>query len=648
MTDSTDAAEAATAARRRAMKALALAAVFLCAVGVRVLHWQDNRQSLPFNGMHAEYRAHALALVAGDLPLFLRGADPPSDANFVKHPPGYPLLLAAHFKLFGQSDAALVWLHVLFDATAAVLVCLLAAELFPWACAVLAGLLVALSPQLAYHAIAPLPDPLAAPPMLLAFLFFVRAWRRPRLLTVAAAGACLGVSCWLRSNALLLAPLVALLVPCLFARGQRLRFAAALVGAYLLVVAPVTVRNYVAFGRFIPLSLSAGITMLEGISVYDTEGRFGLPGNDYEVTKQEARIFNRPDYLGTRFKPDGVMREEWRVRRGLAVIRQHPFWFASVMARRALFMLRLARVELVAPTPAVTHAPDATPTLDLARAPDVSGAATGAPAVANAQPVMVLAPADLAARGSVNAHEAALTESADAQQGDDARPQQPGDAATGQRLRLADDAAGTLLVTPPLAVRPHTDYLLRLPLKIEAGSVVVDVLAAESGAALASTPVLHPINYRDLTPESQPAVETARPFVSGAAQGVRVRLRNGFRKPARVVAELGRVELFELGPARAEWTRYPRALVRLVESLFLTATVLPLVVLGIGLLVRAGRWRAAAVLLAPAAYYMCVQSALWTEFRYILAMHYFLLILAAYALHWLGLRLWQGARRLRV
>jgi hypothetical protein len=601
-------AATAQTTRRRAQTACALAFIFLVAVGVRVLHWQDNRQALPFAGMHAEYKTHALVLAGGDLTHFLRGFDPPSDANFVKHPPGYPLLLAALFKLFGESDAALVWMHILFDAAAAVLVCLLAAQLFPRAVAFLAGLLVALSPQLAYHAIAPLPDPLAAPPMLLAFYFLVRAWRRPRLRTMAAAGALIGVSCWLRSNALLLAPLVACLAPFLFARGQRVRFAAALVGAYLLVVAPVTIRNYVAFGRFIPLSLSAGITMIEGISVYDTEGRFGLPVNDYEVTKQEARIFNRPDYLGTRFKPDGVMREQWRVQRGLAVIRQHPFWFASVMVRRALFMLRLARVELVAPTPAVTNSTN----------------------VAGAQPVAVLAPTDLGAEsGKVNAPQNALTQ--DAGQ---------------ERLRLAADAATVLLVSPPLVVQPATDYLLRLPLKIEAGSVVVDVLDASSDAVLASTPVLHPINYLDLTPETQPAVEIQRSFVSGDARAVRVRLRNGFRKPARVVAEVGGTELYALGPANAMWTRYPRALVRFVESLFLSATVLPLVVIGILLLVRAGRWRVVAILLAPALYYMCVQSALWTEFRYILALHYFLLILAAYGLHQLALYLWQSARRL--
>jgi hypothetical protein len=51
------------------------------------------------------------------------------------------------------------------------------------------------------------------------------------------------------------------------------------------------------------------------------------------------------------------------------------------------------------------------------------------------------------------------------------------------------------------------------------------------------------------------------------------------------------------------------------------------------MLARARRLAALALLLSVPVYYMCTQSALWTEFRYILPMHYFLLILAAHGLH---------------
>lgn len=594
-------------APRRLRTFLLCAAIFLVAVGVRALHWQDNRHALPFAGMNEEYKAHALVLVEGDLYHFVRGYDPPSDANFVKHPPGYPLLLAAVYKVFGDSEAALVGVHVALDALAAVLVFLITAELFSVAPAFVAGMLVALSPQLAYHSIAPVPDPLAAPPILLAFLLLARATKRPRLRTVVAAGALIGVSCWIRSNALLLAPFVALLAPLLFERGRRALMASALVAASLAVIAPVTIRNAVVFKSFIPLSLSAGITLVEGIGFYDYEGRFGLPSSDYGVTKWEARLYNRPDYLGRRFKPDGVERERRRVAHGLAVIRENPGWFLWVMLRRAYSMPRLARVEVVADAPAVTRP------LEVAD---------------GTQPARALSPAELSA-GGAGRTELSLT-------------------ADGRRLRFTSEGEPEMIVSPPLDVRPGGDYLLRLPLKIEQGGVVVDVTDAGRNEVLASTPVLHPVNWLELRPEEQPSVMIRRPFVSGESSQVRVTLRNGGRAAAqRVSAEVGGVEVFALGDSSMAWTRYPRLLVRAAQKLFLTATALPFIAVGVILMARARRWRALALLFAVPIYYMCAQSALWTEFRYILTLHYFLFIVAAVGLHWTGRALWLNAHRLK-
>lgn len=586
--------------------ALACLVVFAVALGVRLLYWQDNRHDFVYQGMAEEYKAHSLTLYRGDWRGFLYGPDPPSDANVVKHPPGWPVLSAAVFHLFGPRDAPLRFVNVLLDALAAVLVVLIAAELFPFGAAVVAGLLVALSPQLAYHAVTLVPDPTAVSPLLVGVYFFVRAVKRPRLRSFVAAGAMLGVSCWLRSNALLLPFFLAALVPFLFARGRRVRYAAALVGAFLAVVAPVTIRNYVAFRSFIPLSLSAGITLVEGIGVYDEEGRFGLPDSDVGVTKWEAELYGRPDYYGTRFAPDGVERERRRVAHGLKVVRENPVWFARVMLHRAASMLRLARVELVAPYPSTTRP------LDLA---------------GDAQPAHALAPEQIQADARTE-RDASLSPSAE-----------------GGRLRFEGGGAGMLFRSPPMSVRAQTDYLLRAPLKIERGSVVLSVVDARRDGELAATPVLHPVNYADFTTETQPPVVVRRPFTSGGAEEVRLVFSNGDRRGGHVAAELGRVELFALGPASHTWTRLPRLLVRAVQRVFLTAVMLPLYVLGAALLVVARRFGALALMLVVPAYYMAAQSALWTEFRYILAMHYFLPVLAALALYWLALKLRNAARR---
>ncbi|MBC7930773.1 MAG: hypothetical protein H7Z38_09460, partial [Rubrivivax sp.] len=216
----------------------------------------------------------------------------------------------------------------------------------------------------------------------------------------------------------------------------------------LLAVAPLTIRNAVVFRSFIPVSLGAGQTLIEGIGDYDPERRFGLPETDVELQRQEAEMYGRPEYATSLFGPDAIARDRARLARGSAVIRSNPFWFASVMARRAASMLRLER-------------------------------------------------------------------------------------------------------TP-----------------------------------LAST-----------------------------------------------------------APVSEGWTRAPRLVVRASQKLFITAIFLPLQIFGALVLARGRRWRSLAVLLAVPLYYICVQSALHTEYRYVLALQYFLFVLVAVALHqaalWARLK-WAG------
>lgn len=590
--------------------ALICMALFLLSAGVRFFHWQNNADALMQRGMYEEYKAHAWPLYNGNLSQFLRGDNPPNDATFLRRTPGFPILMAVVYKFFGPSEAAVRGVNLVLDSLSALFVFFLAIELFRTAIAVIAGLLAALSPQLAYYSSIPLADPVAVGPILLALYFFIRAWKRPRLRTVAVAGALIGVSCWLRANALLLAPFLALLIPLLFERGRRLSLAAALVGATAIVIAPITIRNYLVFGRFIPLSLSTGLTLVEGIGVYDKEGRFGLPANDYELVKWEARVYNRPDYFSTPFGIDGIEREQARVAHAMAVIRANPTWFLGVVARRALDMLRLPRVELVEASPPITHSPDVTAI----------------------RPALTLDPATARASGTIAAQSAAQAASSGT-----------------EALRLEGEGGTTLYLSPPLPVRPHTDYLLRLPLKIETGSVIVDVEDARRNKVLATTAILHPVFLFWVEPpgERWPVVLAERPFVSGDAEEVRIRLRNGDRRLRHVTVNMERAELFELGPARYQWTRYPRSMVRLAQSAFVSAIVLPLAFIGLFLLMRNGRRGAAVILLAVPVYYLCVQSPLWTEFRYIMALHYFLLILASVTLYRIARALWQNWSRIK-
>jgi hypothetical protein len=138
---------------------------------------------------------------------------------------------------------------------------------------------------------------------------------------------------------------MALLIPTIYKPGERLRLALVLVGGACLVIAPLTIRNAAVFGEFIPVSLGAGQTLLEGIADYTTDESLA-PKTDMKLIRGEAETFQRPDYVNSLFFPDGPARDRARLARGFAVIRAHPFWFVSVMIRRAASMLRLERTPL--------------------------------------------------------------------------------------------------------------------------------------------------------------------------------------------------------------------------------------------------------------------------------------------------------------
>lgn len=336
----------------RRQRIIIAALVFLSAFGVRLLVWQNKRAEVPHvqTGVAANYKHLARELQKNGFASFFDPASTSSDPDLLGHPPGYSILLALIYRLAGETDFAAQLFQIVCDSLAAVMIFLIAIELLPFGVGIVAGLMVAFAPQFGWNSILLLPDTLAASPILVAFYLITRARQRPRWSTILAAGALIGVSCWFRANALLLAPFLALFMPVVFPRGLRLKMGLALIGGACLTLAPLTIRNAVVFGHFIPVSLGAGQTLLEGIADYDETGSLGLSETDMGLMKQEAETHNRPDYALALFGPDAIQRDRERLARGFAIIRAHPIWFLTVMLKRAGSMLRLERTPRLSST----------------------------------------------------------------------------------------------------------------------------------------------------------------------------------------------------------------------------------------------------------------------------------------------------------
>jgi dolichyl-phosphate-mannose-protein mannosyltransferase len=628
---------------RRAETALICAVIFFAAFAIRQLHWQDYhlRVGTDLSSLVHRYQKHAKEMLDGEGLLLPRDYSLPKNVQLLVHPPGYSIFIAAIFGLFGDSNYNLVLAQILLDALAAALVSLIAAQLLPRPVAITAGLMVAFSPHLARQTLMLLPDSLVAAPTLLAVYFIVKAIKRPRLVWVIAAGLMAGLSCWLRSNALLLALFLAVAVWLMFDRDKRTRFALALVAATMLTIAPITIRNWAVFGHFIPLSLGSGITMVEGIADYDKEKRYGMPANDGEGKWKDVEWHNRPDYAEGLWRPDGIERDKYRFARGLQVMRDNPVWFAGVMIRRAGFMLRYndSRSDLWPTNTARSPIISAEPQFGHAMAPLI-----------DAQPVWSIAPSELLASGETLSPEARLSIAPD-----------------GQSLEVKGDASSFAdqFASAPLPVEKNTDYVLRFDASLVEGLAAAKVTSADRRITLASAAIEQAgekekrktnKNGDDADDdEDDSAIKEAdqdsnvllMPFASGDRTEARLVISNNGSSPARPSIEARKASLYEFGATPHQWTRYARPVARGIQrNLYTTSHLTPLVAIGIILLAVARRFHALVCSLAVPAYYLCAQSAFHTEYRYIIAIHYFLFVMASVALYVAGASIWSGARRI--
>src|ERR1041385_6695212 len=307
-----------------ARRLLLCALIFVVALGIRLLTWHDTRLEVEKvqYGVTADYRRVAQLIREGGLQSFFSSSSALADPSTLGHPPGYSILLTATGSI--SSDAPIQFVQIALDALSAVLIFLIVLELFSLTDATLAGLLAAFAPQFAWNSVLLLPDTLAVFPILLAVYLLVRATKRPGLLIFIIIGALIGISCWLRANAMLMTVFFALAVPLLLRTredasqmlatrpqdagapngapkddlkdAQVWRYSLVIVAGTILLIAPLTIRNAIVFHRFIPISLGAGQTLLEGIADYDPQQTFGIPSTDVEIQQQEAESFHRPEY----------------------------------------------------------------------------------------------------------------------------------------------------------------------------------------------------------------------------------------------------------------------------------------------------------------------------------------------------------------
>ena len=307
--------------------------------GVALLYTADQDGTR----MARRYDDTALSILAGEGILFPKSPDP-ARTGLASRPPGYGLFLASVYQTFGRSFPIVAAVQDVLTSLAVLLVMAFACRIFGLAAGALAALLVAISPHVAATSNLVLADAIASIPLLLAFLVALPVVRgagssRSQIARLVLMGALIGAGVWIRPNVVLLGPFTSLFLFFLLGRNRRALLLSSLVAfTSLLVVSPITLRNWVIFGEFVPVSINGGITLWQGVA--DAGGReYGARVWDKQVMAEEAERYGRPDYLLWWAEPDGIIRDRDRYQRATAVIKARPFWYAQAMLRRMGMML---------------------------------------------------------------------------------------------------------------------------------------------------------------------------------------------------------------------------------------------------------------------------------------------------------------------
>jgi hypothetical protein len=173
------------------------------------------------------------------------------------------------------------------------------------------------------------------------------------------------------------------------------------------------------------------------------------------------------------------------------------------------------------------------------------------------------------------------------------------------------------------------DYLLEMPIKVERGRMKVS--AGDANQIYASA-ILEPVE--GIPDAEQPFRIMQLPFVAGQDH-VQVELSNAASSSSPLI-HIESMRLYELGQARFLWLRYPRLLIHALQRVFLTAIILPVAIAGLIILIIQRKRSALVILSVVPLYIFSFQSIFHTEYRYVLAINYFLFAFAAVAVCWMG------------
>lgn len=200
-------------------------------------------------------------------------------------PPLFPLVLGCLYRLVGANVVAAKLFLVVINAASCALTCWLGTRAFSRRVGITAGLVLAAYGPFVFLGSQLLPAGLALFLNLLALCIWARQLERPSLKTAQALGLVIGLAIINVPNAVVLVVMfMAAAVVSLKRKTSPRRPAHALLAfaGVALAIAPVTLRNYLVAGAWVPISTHSGINLYIGNNEETARTLAIRPGDDWQ------------------------------------------------------------------------------------------------------------------------------------------------------------------------------------------------------------------------------------------------------------------------------------------------------------------------------------------------------------------------------
>ncbi len=252
---------------------------------------------------------------------------------FIDKPTGYPLFLSGIISIFGYSliiiqiihALAMAWMGPLFFLT-----CERLTKNFKYS--LICGLGGAIWLNSARFDVVILPEALVALPIAITLFLLSRKhltsvtrWKNGLL-----SGIAIGVAVLLRPDVVLLPIFLFLGLALLFGFKYSLKIVLPFAIALIAVVSLQAIFNYNSSGgKFIPLGYSNGIAAFEGISQF---------GDTFGTVYSDDRLKILEDQSDL-YYPRGIERDAERTKKAVAIIKEHPVWYLTLLIKRIPLLL---------------------------------------------------------------------------------------------------------------------------------------------------------------------------------------------------------------------------------------------------------------------------------------------------------------------